>query len=141
MSNEINPYQTPPNAESTDAISPSLEPGPLGIPGPIALAWIGVLLAFGVYGIGFLMFAGLQLPNSIAPIATGVFSVAVLLTPFLRLGWVIYGAKQRRKYRRFWTSGASIFMSTMWVINVVLLCIDAVLIFSAATCFVMLFSQ
>jgi hypothetical protein len=133
MSDEINPYEAPGAEESIDPIPGIMQSGPQGVPGPIALGWIGVVVAIGIYGLLSLLI----FHNGSAPMAI-MFAFTALMTPLLRLGWVIYAARQRRRHQSFWTFGARTFVLTIWIINVVLLCLDAVLIFLFVTCLAMI---
>jgi hypothetical protein len=121
MIDDPNPYKAP-IADSSPV--PAFESrGPQGVPGPIALAWLGLVLAVGVVGSFFLT-------------RTGVLAlVCTLGIPPLRIAWVIYSRIQQRRYGANWYSGDRAFLFTMWIINIALLLVDAALIFFAGVCF------
>jgi hypothetical protein len=119
-----NPYQAPmvDPEPSPPHWAPDGERETQGFPGPILLAWIGVLLAIGVVA-------------SIALAGLGLWLVAFgLLIPPLRVVWVVFARIQHRHHRLVWSPGASAFLFSVWVINIILLFIDATLIYFVATC-------
>ena len=137
MDNDINPYQSPAAKESVQSDAATLDAGPQVMVGPIALALIGVMLTIGTYGFSIMMIA-MQVPEPLGPMS---FFASLLLTPPLRLVWVIFTSRQRRLYQHTWTPGAKTFVFTVWIINVILLCMDAMLIFLFGTCLVVITSQ
>lgn len=130
MANQSNPYQSPGTEPPGGAPSAALTSGSKGFIGPMLLAWIGLLLAVGIVGtVVMLAFLGGEIgPGGV------VASILVLATPPLRLIWVVYTAVQRRRYQEHWPPGASTLLLVVWIFNVVLLCVDAALIFVLATC-------
>jgi len=124
MINDPNPYQAP--VANPTPVSVIEESGPQGFPGPILLAWIGVVLATGIVASFFIT-------------QTGVLAmICTLMIPPLRIAWVVYSRIQQRRHSAHWRSGARTFLFTMWVINITLLFVDAALILLVAVCFVAL---
>ncbi|MGV3484816.1 MAG: hypothetical protein ACO1RT_10405 [Planctomycetaceae bacterium] len=136
---DLNPYRSPIVDGASQAPlgavpAKVLEPEASGWIGPLLLAWIGVLLAVGIIGtVTALLFVSFDLP-----LGGGVLALLALLTPPARLVWVIFVAFQRRRYGQYWLPGERAFLAVMWVLNVVLLCLDAAVILLIATCISML---
>jgi hypothetical protein len=107
-----------------------------GFPDPLVLGWIGVVLAIGVIGS---LISAATTPSIFR--ATGLEVIPVLAAfavPPLRLIWVIVAGMKRRRHEKFWSSGERTFVFSVWVINVILLCIDGLIILLFATCLVMI---
>ena len=96
---------------------------PEGFPHPLILAWIGVILGIGIIATLFLI--GLS------------FFPSLMIVPF-RLVWVIYTRRQMRLYESTWQPGVRTFVMGAWIVNIILLCLDAFVVLMIAVCFAVL---
>jgi hypothetical protein len=128
MATDDNPYLTP-IADQVASTDPSLlraDSQPEGFPSPLTLAAIGFALVVGL--VAALILAAVSLIGENAMIAG-------LAVPPVRLAWVIYTRVQTRRHQHTWSPGVRGLVLTVWILNVLLLCFDAILILFVATCF------
>jgi hypothetical protein len=119
MEDQPNPFEMP----IVDAAPPSIEYlsgyEPKGFPHPDILAWIGLFLAIGIVGSLFSGYIS--------------FVPAMLIFP-TRIAWVIYARVQMQRHEATWSPGSRSFVLAIWILNLLILCLDAMLIMLFATC-------
>ncbi len=123
-----NPYAAPISDSIGDSV---VDPAtylpnsdPQGFPSPMILAAIG--LAFAAVVVAVLICAALELVDE-------TYMLFGFMVPPIRLGWIAYARNQRQLYQETWSLGVRGFVLTVWVLNVLLLCLDGLLILVAAT--------
>lgn len=119
MDDEPNIFQAPIVDEEFESVEMLSGFRPEGFPHPLVLGWIGLFLAFGI----------------IATLFFGYFSLypAVAILPF-RIAWVIFARVQIQRHGETWSPGSRTFVLAVWIINLLVLCLDAMVILLFATC-------
>jgi len=119
-----NPYSAPIGEAVADPSTYLPDSDPQGFPRPMTLAAIGFVFAVGISAA--LICAALELIGETAMLIG-------MVVPPIRLAWVLYTRNQMQSYQETWSPGVRGFVLTVWVLNVLLLCLDGLLILVAAT--------
>lgn len=122
-----NPYSTPIDGSNSDPGSFLPDSAPQGFPRPLALAAIGLILAIVVIA---------SIPLSLIGDSEVPKFIFALALPAFQLAWVVFTRARTQQYQETWSPGTRGFVHSVWVLNVLLLCVDAIFAFYLVAAFV-----